>query len=161
MTASERRSFNCTPLVDGEGAGPVILLKAPLSFWGGFDSASGCIREAGHPQYGLSLAGCVLLMAESKGSSSSASVLAEALRNGTGPAAIIMRTRDPIIGVGCMVATELYGIQVPIAMAHDAAWRQLTALAPATRISVCVRGEICEIARIEGSPDSSAVVFGT
>lgn len=116
-------------VVPGTGAGPVLLLDAPLSFWGGFDSGAGTVIEAGHPQHGASLAGVVLLMERAKGSSSSSSVLAEAIRNGTGPVAIVMRERDLIVGLGCIVASELYGIDVPIVVVDAAGWAMLTASA--------------------------------
>ena len=117
-------------VVPGIGVGPMLLLDAPLSFWGGFDSAAGTVIEAGHPQHGASLAGVVLLMERAKGSSSSSSVLAEAIRNGTGPVAIVMRERDLIVGLGCIVASELYGIEVPIVVVDGARWATLAASAP-------------------------------
>jgi predicted aconitase with swiveling domain len=105
----------------------MLMLDAPLSFWGGFDSEAGTVIEAGHPQHGASLAGVVLLMERAKGSSSSSSVLAEAIRNGTGPVAIVMRERDLIVGLGCIVASELYGIAVPIVVVDAAGWATLAA----------------------------------
>ena len=69
-----------------------------------------------------------MLMERSKGSSSSSSVLAEAIRNGTGPAAIIMRERDLIIGLGCIVASELYQKHVPVAIVSAAVWASLSKL---------------------------------
>ena len=116
-------------VVPGSGAGPMLMLEAPLSFWGGFDSEAGTVIEAGHPQHGVSLAGVVLLMERAKGSSSSSSVLAEAIRNGTGPVAIVMCERDLIVGLGCIVASELYGIDVPIVVVDAAGWATLAASA--------------------------------
>ena len=49
-----------------------------------------------------------------RGSSSSASVLAEAIRVGTAPAAIVLAEPDDIILLGALVAEELYGIACPI-----------------------------------------------
>jgi len=103
------------------------LLDQPLSFWGGYDAAAGRIIEASHPQYGISLAGRVMLMARAKGSSSSSSVLAEAIRNGTGPSAIIMRERDLIVGLGCIVASELYGLHVPAVVVDGTVWKDMGA----------------------------------
>ena len=111
--------------VEGEGSGPILKLEAPLSFWGGLDSGSGLIVERTHPQFGASLSGKVLVMERAKGSSSSSSVLAEAIRNGKGPAAIVMRHPDLIVGLGCIVASELYGIHVPLVGADDALYTLL------------------------------------
>ena len=69
-----------------------------------------------------------MLMERAKGSSSSSSVLAEAIRNGTGPAAIVMRERDLIVGLGCIVASELYGLHVPVVVVGDATWQALVGL---------------------------------
>ncbi|KQR81817.1 aconitase subunit 2 [Burkholderia sp. Leaf177] len=91
-----------------------IVLEKPLSFWGGYDCDAGLIIDKTHPQYGESLAGKIMIMAHAKGSSSSSSVLAEAIRNGTGPAGIVLRDRDLIISIGAIVADELYGVVVPV-----------------------------------------------
>ena len=123
-------------VVAGHGAGMPVLLTAPLSFWGGYDSATGCVIEPGHPQFQTSLAGKVMLMERSKGSSSSSSVLAEALRNGTGPVAIIMRERDLIVALGSIAAAELYGRGIPVVTVPAADWHTLTELDPAVAVTV-------------------------
>ena len=48
------------------------------------------------------------------GSSSSASVLAEAVRAGTAPKAILLGEPDLILAIGSAVAEELYGTTVPV-----------------------------------------------
>ena len=53
-------------------------------------------------------------MPRARGSSSSSSVLAEALRNRTGPTGIILAERDLIVAIGGIAANELYGLNVPI-----------------------------------------------
>ncbi|OZI34897.1 aconitase subunit 2 [Bordetella genomosp. 10] len=128
--------WDADSVVPGAGGGPVRLLDEPLSFWGGYDADAGRIVEARHPQYGATLAGATLLMARAKGSSSSSSVLAEAIRNGTGPAAIVMRERDLIVALGCIVASELYAAQVPIVTVDAETWRCLGALPPDARLRV-------------------------
>ncbi|OMG75444.1 aconitase X swivel domain-containing protein [Burkholderia ubonensis] len=90
------------------------VLDKPLSFWGGYDSAAGRIIDRGHPLVGASLAGRIMVMPHAKGSSSSSSVLAEAVRNGTGPVGIVLKERDLIISIGAIVAAELYAIEVPV-----------------------------------------------
>lgn len=111
--------------VSGQGRGEPLLLEDSLSFWGGYDAGRGCIVEIGHAQLGAALAGRVMLMARAKGSSSSSSVLVEAIRNGTGPAAIIMREPDLIVGLGCIVASELYGCHVPVVVVSEIHWAAL------------------------------------
>lgn len=94
-----------------------LVLDEPLSLWGGMDPASGELIDANHPQRGASMAGRAVVMPAARGSSSSASVLAEAVRAGTAPAAIILGEPDLILAVGAAVAEELYGIVVPIVVA--------------------------------------------
>ena len=97
----------------GKGTGEVAVLDAPLSFWGGTD-LTGHIRDPHHPQHGMLLAGRVVVMPASRGSSSSSSVLAEQLRLGTAPAAILLTERDPIILLGAIVAEQLYDVALPV-----------------------------------------------
>ena len=97
--------------------GTALVLDAPLSLWGGMDPATGTIIEPRHPQHGESLTGRVVVMPSARGSSSSASVLAEAVRMGTAPAAIVLGEADLILAVGAAVAEELYGVAVPVVVA--------------------------------------------
>ncbi|MGV2288835.1 DUF126 domain-containing protein [Trinickia sp. YCB016] len=106
-------------LASGSACGPKIVLSEPLSFWGGYDAAGGLIVDKTHPAFGRSLAGTIMVMPRAKGSSSSSSVLAEAIRNGTGPAGIILSERDLIIAIGVIVAGELYGLSVPLVVVKD------------------------------------------
>ncbi len=102
------------PLAPGEASGSALVLGEPLSLWGGLDPASGRIVDAHHPQRGERMAGRVVVMPSSRGSSSSSSILAEAVRAGTAPAAIVIGEPDLILAVGAAVAEELYGVRVPI-----------------------------------------------
>jgi predicted aconitase with swiveling domain len=93
-----------------EGAAE-LTLSEPLSFWGGIDPETGRIIDANHPQVGESISGKILRMPHSRGSSSSPSVLAESLRLGTGPIAIVLEEPDPMVVLGALVARMLYGIE--------------------------------------------------
>jgi predicted aconitase with swiveling domain len=101
-------------LAPGTASAEAIVLDEPLSLWGGLDPTSGEVIEPRHPQRGASLAGRVVVMAQARGSSSSSSVLAEAVRAGAAPAAILLAAPDLILAVGAAVADELYRVQVPI-----------------------------------------------
>jgi len=94
--------------------GRALVLTEPLSLWGGMDPASGELIDAHHPQRGANLAGRIVVMPAARGSSSSASVLAEAVRAGTAPAAILVGDSDLILAIGAAVAEELYGQSVPV-----------------------------------------------
>ena len=95
----------------------MLVLSEPLSFWGGVHEESGVVSDVHHPQHGASVAGTILVMPGGRGSSSSSSVLAELIRAGVGPAAIVLGERDPILALGSMVAEALYGLTVPILVA--------------------------------------------
>lgn len=94
--------------------GRTLVLTEGLSLWGGLDPATGELVDVHHPQRGANLAGRVLVMPSGRGSSSSASVLAEAVRAGTAPAAIVLGEPDLILAIGAAVAEELYGVRVPV-----------------------------------------------
>ena len=109
-------------LVAGFARGQALRLDEPLSLWGGMDPATGKVIDRRHPQAGEDVAGRVLLMPSGRGSSSSSSVLAEAVRAGTAPAAVVLLEPDPILAVGAVVAAELYGRRVPVVVLGEAAY---------------------------------------
>jgi predicted aconitase with swiveling domain len=94
--------------------GRTLVLREPLSLWGGMDPATGELVDPHHPQRGVSLRGRVVVMPSGRGSSSSASVLAEAVRAGTAPAAFVLGEPDLILAIGAAVAEELYGVRIPV-----------------------------------------------
>jgi predicted aconitase with swiveling domain len=108
------------PLCPGEADGELLWLDEPLSFWGGTDLATGVITDVHHPQWGTSLAGRVVVMSASRGSSSSSSVLAEQIRSGVAPAAMLLATRDAIVALGALAAAEVYGVRMPILLTDAA-----------------------------------------
>ena len=101
-------------MVPGAAQGDVLCLDEPLSFWGGLDPETGRITDRHHPQLDEYVVGRVLVMPSGRGSSSASSALCEAIRAGTGPAAIVMAEPDEIIALGAVVADELYGRLVPV-----------------------------------------------
>lgn len=101
-------------LVPGRASGELVVLDQSLSFWGGFEPATGRIVDRNHPQSGESLVGKVVYMPHGRGSSSSSSVLAEALRIGTAPAGLVLGEPDSILVIGSLVARFLYDVECPI-----------------------------------------------
>lgn len=104
-------------LIEGEAVGPLIYTDERLSFWGGYASETGEIIDRRHPLSGQFVAGKVLVLPGSRGSSSGSGVLLEAIRSGTAPAAIITATADHILSLAALLARELYGRTLPIAVA--------------------------------------------
>jgi uncharacterized protein len=114
-------------LVAGEVSGPVLVLDEPLSFWGGMDPHTGAIIDARHPQRGQVLTGAVVVMPAGRGSSSSSSVLAEAVRLGTAPAAIVLASVDVIVALGAMIPAEIYGVHCPVVVCDGSAYDRVAA----------------------------------
>jgi predicted aconitase with swiveling domain len=101
-------------------SGRVLKLHAPLSFWGGVDPRTGLITQGGHPEKDRSVSGTILAIPATIGSSSSSAVLAELIRRGAAPKAILLQEVDAILIVGALVAREMgwpapLVVQVPIA----------------------------------------------
>jgi predicted aconitase with swiveling domain len=103
----------------------VLRLGEALSLWGGMDPATGLIIDPHHPQAGASLANRVVFMPSGRGSSSSSSILAEAIRAGTAPAAFVLLEADPILALGAIVAGELYGRTIPVVVVDDRTYARL------------------------------------
>lgn len=103
-------------LAPGAAEGQALVLQEPLSLWGGVDPATGLIIDARHPRRGASVKDRVLVMPAVRGSSSSSSILAESVRAGCAPAAILLGEPDLILAVGAAVAEELYGRSVPVVL---------------------------------------------
>ena len=119
-------------LVPGHADGPVLALDEPLSFWGGLDSETGSIIDHHHPQFGRCITGSILVMRAGRGSSSASSVLAEAIRLGTSPAAVVLLEPDEIIVIGSVVADELYNIAMPVLLVDESAFEKLRSASSAS-----------------------------
>lgn len=131
--------MNPQALVAGEARGPVVALTEPLSFWGGFNSETGRIIDRHHPQHGARLTDAIVVMAVGRGSSSASTVIAEAIRRGTAPAALVMREPDEILTTGAIVAEEIYGRTMPIVIVDAPTF---TIVAAADRVTIARDGAI-------------------
>lgn len=87
--------------------GTCLALTAPISFWGGVDPASGTIIDARHPERGQNIAGRILALPGTIGSSSASAVLLELVHAGKAPAALLMDAPDAILLLGLVVAREM------------------------------------------------------
>jgi predicted aconitase with swiveling domain len=111
----------------GSATAPTLRLDAPLSFWGGFDPSTGLIIDQSHPQAGASMTGHVVVMPGSRGSSGTPGALAESLRLGTGPSALVVQKADINLTAGAVVAAALYGSSCPIVLVDRAALDEVRA----------------------------------
>ena len=97
-------------LIDGEGEGPLLRLVEPISFWGGVDPKTSRLTDPRHPQHGVPIAGTVLALAATRGSSSSSAIMLELLARGIAPAALLLGEPDAILALGVLVGREMgYG----------------------------------------------------
>lgn len=104
----------------GAVSGECLALTAPISFWGGVDPRTGELIDARHPQRGRNIAGMVLALPGTIGSSSASAVLLELVHAGKAPAAILIDAPDAILLLGLVVAREM-GWTTPPALRLPAA----------------------------------------
>ena len=100
-------------LIAGSARGPLLKLAAPISFWGGIDAASGQIIDIRHPDFGRCVAGTILALPGTIGSSSSSSVMLELIHRGRAPAALILADPDAILMLGLVVADQMGWLRPP------------------------------------------------
>ena len=109
--------LNAPVLISGDApaTGDVLALSRPISFWGGVDPRSGTIIDARHPERDACVAGRVLALPGTIGSSSASAVLLELVHAGRAPAALLMTEPDAILLLGLVVARQM-GWPVPTAL---------------------------------------------
>jgi predicted aconitase with swiveling domain len=114
VSDGQRHVLTGVSLHPGSARGKLLVLDDALSFYGGVDH-HGTITAVRHPQDGMSVTGRVVALPAARGSSSSASVVAELIRSGVAPAALLLVDLDTILVVGAIVAAELYDLRMPVA----------------------------------------------
>lgn len=129
-------------LTSGAAEGPLLWLDEPLSFWGAFEPRSGVILDVHHPQRGACVRDTVLVMMETRGSGSAPGAIAEAIRLGMAPAAIILAKPDINLAVGADVAATLYGRHCVIACVSPA---ELTRLKGEQRLRIDSDGTVTAV----------------
>ncbi len=103
-----------TVLIAGEASGPICRLAKPISFWGGVDPTTGTIVDPRHPDRGTTIAGTMLVLDSTIGSSSSSAIILELLRHHRAPAALVLGRVDAILTLGVIVASELGYTPIPV-----------------------------------------------
>lgn len=134
-----------TVLIEGAGGvGDALVLTAPISFWGGVDPQTGTIADVRHPQRGHCIAGKVLFVPGTIGSSSASAVLLELVHNGQAPAALVLHEPDAILLLGLIVAREM-GWETRVAVRLD---REAFGAFEGAMIAVSSKGEISEASKM-------------
>lgn len=103
-----------TPVVPGTAEGELLVSDEPMSFWGGYDHETGDLIDKHHPLCGQNARGKVLGVPFTIGSSTTAAVFLQSIRDGTSPAAIITVGTDSFLALASIVAEEMYEKTVPV-----------------------------------------------
>ncbi|VVO44855.1 aconitase X swivel domain-containing protein [Pseudomonas fluorescens] len=101
-------------LVGGHAQAPLCATRNMISFWGGYDPATGVIIDRHHPLNGEDLTNRIFALPKGKGSSTGSAVLLDALHNGHAPAGIILNKVDEIIALGVVIFDEFFGQKIPV-----------------------------------------------
>jgi predicted aconitase with swiveling domain len=80
-----------------------LVADTTLSFWGEIDAVSGRVISVGHPLEGACLAGQVLVIRSTKGSSATPMMMRLACLEGNAPAAMVNVEVDGLAALGCIV----------------------------------------------------------
>ncbi len=88
----------------GSAKGEILATSEDISFYGGCDSETGIIVEKGHELEGQSVSGKVLVFPTGKGSTVGSYVLYSLSKAGKAPLAIINKSTDPVVAVGCIIS---------------------------------------------------------
>jgi predicted aconitase with swiveling domain len=126
-------------LVAGAVEGAALASTEPLSFWGGYDQTSGEIIDRRHPLSGCIAVDKILALPASRGSSTTAAVLLEAVRRGTAPAAIITDGTDTFLTLAAIVADEMYQRTFTVVSVDPEEFERLLS---AERLRITVDGSI-------------------
>ena len=92
-------------LVNGKGYGKILFSPEPISFYGGVDPLTGIIVEKGHSLYGKNVKDKILIFPHGKGSTVGSYILLRLKRKGLAPSGIVNLETEPIILIGCMIAS--------------------------------------------------------
>ncbi len=89
----------------GKASGPALVSTAAISFLGGVDPKTGVVIEKGHPLYGKSVKGTVLVFPGGKGSTVGSYLIYQLKKNGVAPVAMINVRAEPIVAVGAIISS--------------------------------------------------------
>ena len=123
----------------GAVEGAALASTEPLSFWGGYDQTSGEIIDRRHPLSGCIAVDKILALPASRGSSTTAAVLLEAVRRGTAPAAIVTDGTDTFLTLAAIVADEMYQRTFTVVSVDPEEFERLLS---AERLRIAVDGSI-------------------
>ncbi len=92
------------PVSEGFARGQVLLSREPITFFGGVDPRTSEVVEPSHPLKGEKLAGKILVLPHSKGSTVGSYVLLRMARRGVAPAGVVTVRPDEVVIIGCIIS---------------------------------------------------------
>ena len=119
------RSLPFRSIVAGFAEAVVVVSQDPFSLTGEFDPKTGTIVNPHSSLYGESIGGKIFAYPYGRGSSCTSAILAEAIRLGVAPAAIINVVVEPILIVGALIAQSLFNRSVAIISVSEDVFRKL------------------------------------
>ena len=135
----DKISIEGKPIILGSAKGTALVSNEPLSFWGGYDWKTGEIIDRRHPLSGSIAKDKILAIPFTRGSSTTTSVLLEAVRAKTSPAAIITTAMDFFFALASVVADELYTQPIPLIAVSES---DFVRLQTGDQIEIDVQGKI-------------------
>jgi predicted aconitase with swiveling domain len=119
------KTWHADVIVPGSLTARVLVTDEPLSFWGGYDHETGTIIDRRHPLSGQRASGKILAVPFTRGSSTTTTVLLEAVRAGTAPRAILTTREDAFFALASFVADEMYQQPIPLLVMNARDFNQL------------------------------------
>lgn len=91
-------------IYSGQAEGTALKSEQPISFFGAIDAKTGIVKDAGHPLFGISIAGKVLIFPTAKGSTVGSYILYSLKKMNAAPAAMILSECETIVAVGAIIS---------------------------------------------------------
>lgn len=101
-------------IAEGMVSAQALVVKTPLSFWGGVNVGTGMIQDIHHDLHGECVTDKVLCIPFDRGSCSGSGIMLEMIRSGTNPAALLCVEAEPVLALAPIVGATLYGRSMPI-----------------------------------------------
>ncbi|NOZ59851.1 MAG: DUF126 domain-containing protein [Euryarchaeota archaeon] len=88
----------------GYAEGEAVVTREPITFLGGVDPERGVVVEHGHELEGVSIAGRILVLPHTKGSTVGSYVIYRMKKLGTAPLAIVAVRADEMLAAGAVIS---------------------------------------------------------
>ncbi|MDG7036785.1 MAG: DUF126 domain-containing protein [Nitrososphaerota archaeon] len=100
-------TLNGRVLVGGNASGELIIIRKPISFLGMVNPVNGQLKSSVDNQKGISLAGKILWLPYTTGSTVGAYIIYQMSKNNVAPIAILAQTADTTLASGCALSNIL------------------------------------------------------